>query len=178
MAVKSKLTDHQWVELEERIVKGETYTSVSKEYNISRRAIYDRLNDKIKEAEKVALQMVVAKQSYDSLPMTSKISATTIMERLLVISENLTHAAEFAAKNTYKFSRLANEMLETIDDSKILESSDTLRMVNGLTSMANEASKLPLGLIQANKEQMQRINEPEAEEIKTLEDFYDRRSHS
>jgi hypothetical protein len=44
--------------------------------------------------------------------------------------------------------------------------------------MANEASKLPLGLIQANKEQMQRINEPEAEEIKTLEDFYGRRSHS
>lgn len=178
MAVKSKLTDHQWVELEERIVNGETYISLAKAYNISRRAIYVRLSDKIKKAEKVALQMVVAKQSYDSLPMTSKITATTIMERLLAISENLSHAAEFAAKNTYKFSRLANELLATIDEAKILESSDTLRMVNGLTSMANEASKLPLGLIQTNKEQMQRINEPEAEEIKTLEDFYGRRSHS
>jgi hypothetical protein len=38
--------------------------------------------------------------------------------------------------------------------------------------MANESAKIPLGLIQASKEQMQRINEPDAEQVKTLNDFY------
>jgi hypothetical protein len=36
----------------------------------------------------------------------------------------------------------------------------------------NESSKIPLGLIGASKEQMQKINDPEAEHVKSLDDFY------
>ena len=88
------------------------------------------------------------------------------------ISDHMTSAAEYSAKNAHKFSRLANEHLEKVDSDNLLQNPDSLRMVNGLTSMANEASKIPLGLINASKEQMQKINEPEAENIKSLDDFY------
>ena len=73
---------------------------------------------------------------------------------------------------------MAHEHLNTISPENLEQNPNTLRIVNGLTTMANEASKIPMGLIQANKEQMQRINEPDAEQVKTLDEFYGNSSAS
>lgn len=172
MGAKSKLTPHQWVEIEEKLLNGETQDSVAKEYGVTRRYLAKMIVPKVKAIQDVANQMVEAKKAMDILPVAQRVNAQTLVDRLMSISDHLSYAAEYSAKNAHKFSKLANQHLEQIDSENLLASPDVLRVVNGLTTMANESSKIPLGLISANKEQMQRINEPDAEQVKSLDEFY------
>lgn len=178
MGRKSNLTDHQWAEIEERLLNGESQHKIAQEYDITQRGISKRLGSRIKEIETVALQMVEAKKAFNSLPVSAKVNAQTIIDRLMRISDHISSAAEYSAMNAHKFSQMAHEHLNTISPENLETNPNTLRLVNGLTTMANEASKIPLGLIQANKEQMQRINEPDAEQVKTLDEFYGNSSAS
>ena len=172
MGRKSPLTEHQWAEIEERLLAGESQNQISKDYNVSQRAISKNLSSKVKIVEQVAMQMVEAKKAFDVLPISSRVNAQTLIDRLLNISDHIASAAEYSARNAHKLSRLATDHLESIDSDSLLKDPNTLRVVTGLTNMANEASKIPLGLMSASKEQMQRVNEPEAEQIKTLDEFY------
>lgn len=178
MAGKSKLTDHQWAEIEERLLAGESQSKIAKDYDITQRAISKQMSSRVKTVEIVAHQMVEAKKAFDTLPVSSRVNAQTLIDRLMSISDHMSSAAEYSARNAHKLSRLANEHLDSIDPENLEQTPNALRMVTGLTNMANEASKIPLGLIQANKEQMQRINEPDAEQVKTLDDFYGNSSSS
>lgn len=172
MAGKSKLSPYEWAEVEKCLLDGETQEVVAARFGISRRALTKNMSSRVKAIQDVATQMVDARKALEILPIGSQINAQTLINRLMSISDHMTSAAEYSAKNAHKFSRLANEHLEKVDSDNLLQNPDSLRMVNGLTSMANEASKIPLGLINASKEQMQKINEPEAENIKSLDDFY------
>lgn len=172
MAGKSKLTDHQWAEIEERLLNGESQSQISKDYNITQRAISKQMSSRIKTVEIVAHQMVEAKKAFDTLPVSSRVNAQTLIDRLMSISDHMASAAEYSARNAHKLSKLATDHLDSIDSKKLDQDPNALRMVTGLTNMANEASKIPLGLINASKEQMQKITEPEAENVKTLDDFY------
>lgn len=172
MGRKSPLTNHQWAEIEERLLTGESQSQISKDYNVSQRAISKKLAGKIKIVEAVAFQMVEAKKAFDVLPVGSRVNAQTLIDRLMNISDHITSAAEYSARNACKLSKLATEQLESIDSDSMLIDPNALRIVSGLTTMANEASKIPLGLISASKEQMQKINDPESEYVKSLDDFY------
>ena len=172
MAGKSKLTEYQWAEVEKCLIDGETQEVVSKRFGISRRALAQKMGSRVRAIQDVATQMVDARKTLEVMPIASQINAQTLINRLMNISDHITSAAEYSAKNAHKFSKLANEHLEKVDTDNLLQNPDTLRVVNGLTTMANEASKIPLGLINASKEQMQKITEPEAENIKSLDDFY------
>ena len=172
MAGKSKLTEHQWAEIEERLLAGESQSQISKDYDITQRAISKQMSSRVKTVQIVAHQVVEAKKAFDVLPISSRVNAQTLIDRLLNISDHIASAAEYSARNAHKLSRLATDHLESIDSDSLLKDPNTLRVVTGLTNMANEASKIPLGLMNASKEQMQRVNEPEAEQIKTLDEFY------
>lgn len=176
MARKSKLTEAQWAEIEEKLLAGANQRDVAAEYGMSQRAIGKKLGIRILEIKTVANQMVEAKTAFDNLPIAAKINAQILADRLMNISNHLTSAAELSSMNAHKFSRLSNNFLETLDEKNLMDNPDTLRLISGLTTLANESSKIPLGLIQANKEQMQRLHEPEAEQVKTLNDFYARNS--
>lgn len=178
MAGKSKLTEYQWAEVEKCLLDGETQEVVSKRFGISRRALAGKMGSRVKAIQDVATQMVDARKTLEVMPIASQINAQTLINRLMNISDHMTSAAEYSARNAHKLSRLATDHLESVDSDTLLNDPNTLRVVTGLTTMANEASKIPLGLINASKEQMQRINEPEAENIKTLDDFYGNSSSS
>ena len=45
-----------------------------------------------------------------------------------------------------------------------------LKAVAGLQEMANEASKVPLGLLSANKDQMQKITNPQNSDLREMTD--------
>lgn len=178
MGAKSKLTPHQWVEIEEKLLNGESQDSVAKEYGVTRRYLAKTIVPKVRSIQEVANKVVEAKKAMDVLPVAARVNAQTLIDRLMAISDHLSSAAEYSARNAHKFSQLANQQLEQIDPENVLQKPDVLRVVNGLTTMANESAKIPLGLIQASKEQMQRINEPDAEQVKTLNDFYSDQSDS
>jgi hypothetical protein len=178
MAGKSKLTPHQWAEIEERLLAGESQSQISKDYNVTQRAISKQMSARVKTVEIVAHQMVEAKKAFDTLPISSRVNAQTLIDRLMSISDHMSSAAEYSARNAHKLSRLANKHLDSVDPEAIGENPNVLRVVTGLTNMANEASKIPLGLISANKEQMQRISDPESEQVKTLDEFYGNSSTS
>ena len=172
MAGKSKLTDYQWAEVEKCLIDGETQEAVATKFGISRRALAQKMGSRVRAIQDVATQMVDARKALEVMPIVSQINAQTLINRLMNISDHMASAAEYSARNAHKLSRLATDHLESVDSAYLLKDPNTLRVVTGLTNMANEASKIPLGLMNASKEQMQRINEPEAEQIKTLDEFY------
>jgi hypothetical protein len=71
---------------------------------------------------------------------------------------------------------LANAQAATIGEEGE-NNTESLRVVAALTKVANEAAATGLGLLNANKEQVARLSEPEAEQVKTLDDFYNRSSN-
>ena len=176
MDKRKKLTPPQWYEIEQRVLNGESQRALAKEFGMSSRGLNKGVGEKVKKIAQAATKLADAQKALNSLPISGKISAQTLAEKLLSITDNLSSAAEVSARTAYRLSKLANEKVQNITSDNLEEEAGNLRMVNGLTNMANEASKIPLGLLQTNKEQVQRLNEPEQEKVKTLDDFYARRT--
>ena len=176
MDKREKLTPPQWYEIEQRVLNGESQRALAKEFGLSSRGLNKRVGEKVKKIAQAATKIAEAQIAVNSLSISGKISAQTLAEKLMSITYNLSSAAEVSARTAHRLSKLANEKVQNITSDNLEEEAGNLRMVNGLTNMANEASKIPLGLLQTNKEQVQRLNEPEQEKVKTLDDFYARRT--
>ena len=176
MDKREKLTPPQWYEIEQRVLNGESQRALAKEFGLSSRGLNKRVGEKVKKIAQAATKIAEAQIAVNSLSISGKISAQTLAEKLMSITDNLSSAAEVSARTAHRLSKLANEKVQNITSANLEEEAGNLRMVNGLTNMANEASKIPLGLLQSNKEQVQRLNEPEQEKVKTLDDFYARRT--
>jgi len=176
MDKREKLTPPQWYEIEQRVLNGESQRALAKEFGLSSRGLNKRIGEKVKKIAQAATKIAEAQIAVNSLSISGKISAQTLAEKLMSITDNLSSAAEVSARTAHRLSKLANEKVQNITSDNLEEEAGNLRMVNGLTNMANEASKIPLGLLQSNKEQVQRLNEPEQEKVKTLDDFYARRT--
>jgi len=176
MDKREKLTPPQWYEIEQRVLNGESQRALAKEFGLSSRGLNKRVGEKVKKIAQAATKIAEAQIAVNSLSISGKISAQTLAEKLMSITDNLSSAAEVSARTAHRLSKLANEKVQNITSDNLEEEAGNLRMVNGLTNMANEASKIPLGLLQSNKEQVQRLNEPEQEKVKTLDDFYARRT--
>ncbi len=167
---KSKLTEAQWEDIAKRILEGkESNRTIAKEYGISPAAITQRFSKQVEEIKTVANQLV-------ALPKFAERLTINLADRLRNISEHLASAAEMGAINANKLSTLANDQINMVDSKNLENGSVALKMASALTDMANESSKIPLGLLNSNKEQVQRLNEPEAEKVKTLNEFYGRSS--
>jgi hypothetical protein len=171
-----KLSPAQLFEIEQRVLDGESQRALAKEFGMSSRGLNKAVGENVKKIAKTAVKLAEAQTALNSLPVSGKISAQTLAEKLMSITDNISSAAETSARTAYRLSKLAHEKVQTINLENLEDEAQNLRMVNGLTNMANEASKIPLGLLQSNKEQVQRLSEPEQEKVKTLDDFYARRT--
>lgn len=174
MARPSKLTENQWAEIEKRMLKGEKASALAKEFKIDRAAITRRISPSVTNIKVVANQLLDADVALKSLTIPQQIATITLFDELKAMSANLASAGKLGAINANRLSELAHEQISSINNESIANGTGfiALKTAQGLTEMANEASKIPLGLLNANKEQVQRINEPEAETVKGLNDFY------
>ncbi|MDE2107466.1 MAG: Hin recombinase [Patescibacteria group bacterium] len=168
MGRKSKLTESQWVEIERRVIAGETYRALAKEFGVGWSTIGKRVSAQTKEIKAVAEQIVSTERRIMALPIGAQITAQNLAAKLRAISDNLASAAHYGAMTAHRLSGLAHGQLDKIDDASPLQSADTLKGVAVLTKMANEASTIPLNLLAANKEAVKDLGTP-----KKLEEMTD-----
>jgi len=172
MARPSKLTDKQWEEIKSRMLKGEKAADLSREYGVSKTSISERLSERIRTMKSVSNQLVTAEQNLKALPVSEQVTVLNFVDDLKAISTNLASAGKFGAINANQLSRLANQQLNTVNEENLLtgEGMVALKTVSALQDMANEASKVPLGLLNANKEQVQKFTSTEDSNLREMTD--------
>lgn len=154
MGRKSVLTDKQWQQVGERLLKGETARSLAREFGVSEAAIRKRFGTQTKQIKDVANQLVAAETAFAALPISAQISARTLADELKEISMHLAGAARFGAATAHRLSGIANAQVARIDDADPLgaESLESLKGISALTRLANESSTIAVNLLSANKE--------------------------
>ena len=146
----SKLSDHQWQQVRDRLLVGETTSALAREFGIDEAAIRKRfgsrasLNAQRTDVRAAAMALAVLAPEHRS-------AAITLGERLANVSTNLASAAELGSATAHRLHALANAAAAKIDDADPVPGVDPVRAVAALTATANAASSLPLGLLSANR---------------------------
>ena len=169
MGRTSKLSPDKWNEIQRRVLEGEKIRPLAREYGIAESAVREKISVQTSQIKTVAHQIVSTEKALAALPINAQINAQSLASKLRAISDNLANAAHYSAMNAHKLSKLANAQLANIEEDPT-EDWENLKGISVLTSMANEASKIPMGLLNANKEQMQKLEDTSASGLKELSD--------
>lgn len=167
MARPSKLSPAQWAEVDKRRLEGESRRSLAREFGISEAAIREReeKHGRVETVQKVAAKIVDAEASLAALPVAAQVSAHNLAAKLRNISASLASAAELGAATAHRLQALANTEVAKVDDAQPMQSLENLRNVGVLAKLANDSAAIALNLVAANKDQVQRINNPQEAEV-------------
>lgn len=173
MGRKSALTEKQWQVIGQRLLKGEAGRVLAREFGVSEAAIRKRFGTQTKQIKDVANQLVAAETAFSALPIGAQISARTLADELKEISMHLAGAARYGAATAHRLSGIAHNKAAEIDDAKPLddESLKTLKGISVLTQMANQSAEIGIGLIRANKDKIDQLNNPETDSAQLLKDI-------
>lgn len=173
MGRTSKLTEKQWESIGKRLLDGESARSLAREFGVSEAAIRKRFGAQVGKIKSVANQLVAAETAFKSLPISAQISARTLADRLMSISNHLAGAAEYGAATAHRLSGIAHNKVAEIDDASPLDeqSLESLKGIAVLTKMANASSEIGLNLLRANKEAIEQLSKPEADNATFLRDI-------
>ncbi len=166
MGRKSKLTEEQWEDIKQRILKGELAAALAKEYGVDRAAISRRLSENIATVKTVANQILATESALRSLPIAQQINAINLADQLRSISGHLAGAANYGAATAHRLSGIAHGKVALIDDASPLDeqSVESLKGIAVLTKMANDSSLIGLNLLKANKEAIDDLNRRDVDE--------------
>ena len=159
MGRPSKLTDAQWQEIGKRLLAGESVRKLAKEFGVSPSSVQERFSERNKEIKKVADQLSKAEMALSVLPVSAQISARSLADELKSVSQHLAGAARFGAMTAHRLSSMAHLESDKIDDTAPLANIEALKTISAFTKMANESSIIGLGLLKANHETVERLNE-------------------
>jgi hypothetical protein len=154
MGRRSSLTERQWQDIGQRLLRGEAGRVLAREYGISEAAIRKRFGAQNKEIKDVANQLVAAETAFARLPIGAQISARTLADELKEISMHLAGAARYGAATAHRLSGIAHAKVAEIDDAAPLDdkSLTALKGIAALTQLSNQAAETGLNLLKANKD--------------------------
>lgn len=157
----------QWLEIEARHLAGETVIELAKEYKVSREAVYRRLGNgnsggrgvrKVARTRHLASTLATVENAIAKLPIVEQVMVRNLADYLKSISRNLASAAELGAKSANHLSYMAHENVSQIHpDADPKDNNGLLASAMLLTSGANEAAKIGLNLLSANKDRVSDI---------------------
>ncbi len=167
MGRPSILTEKQWAAISKRLLDGEAGRVLAREFGVSEAAIRKRFGAQNKEIKDVANQLVAAESAFKALPIGAQISARTLADRLISISDHLCGAAEYGAMTAHRLSGIAQSKALEIDDAAPLteDSLESLKGIAVLTRMANASSEIGVNLLRANKEAIDEMSKPPVDQI-------------
>jgi hypothetical protein len=176
MGRPSKLTDAQWDEIRKRLLAGEKAADLSREYGVSKTRISERVSKRVENIKTVANQIVATEVSLRALPVSEQNDALSLADDLKSISKHLAGAGRYGAATAHRLSGIAHMKVAEIDDAAPLteDSLSALKGIAVLTKMANESSEIGLNLLRANKEAVDRLNEPESDRETLLREIAER----
>jgi hypothetical protein len=160
MGRPAKLTPEQLVQIEQRLLAGESAEKLGAEYGVSGAAIRKRfgsqliVGSKSSKVHAAAQQMIEARAAIQALPPAHRSVALSLAD----LSETVLRTAEIGSRTAYRLTTLANSQATKIDDVDPTEegsaSLNALKSVVMLTKAANESSVLTSNLLAANKDRM------------------------
>lgn len=185
MGRKSSLTPEQWAEIERRhLVDGESINSLAAEYGVNESSIRRKIKPnkaELPNGEKPLQVLAQEKVEVDAasrriaeqiaeLPISRQKIVTDLAAKLTNISGHLASAAEYGAATAHRLAGIAHSKAAEIDDAQPLndESIGTLKGIAALTRLANDASEIGVNLLRANKEEIERINNPVTGKINSI----------
>jgi len=154
MGRKSKLTDAQWDQIQKRLLAGELPADLAREFKIDRAAITRRFSQQLNTVKSVAKQIVSAEEALYDLPVAQQLITISLANDLRAISRHLAGAGVKGAATAHRISAMAHAQTEFLDDTDTTGETNVpiLKSINMLTSVANDAAKIGLNLLAANKE--------------------------
>lgn len=163
MGRKSSLTDKQWEQIGKRLLSGESTSALAREYGVSKSTISGRFSERTERVKATAGLLVKAEVAFGSLGISEQISARSLADELKSISGHLASAANYGAATAHRLSGIAHSKVAEIDDAAPLteDSLESLKGIAVLTRMANASSEIGVNLLRANKEAIDKINNPE-----------------
>lgn len=153
MGRKSKLSEKQWAEIQRRLLNGEKTRALAKEFGIAESSLRGKIAAETAQIKVVANQIVATERAVSALPISAQITAHNLASRIRAITNNMAEAAALSSATAVRLTSLANSEAAKIDDADPMNSS-ALAAVNELTMVANNASKITLGLLTATKGQL------------------------
>lgn len=168
---KSKLSEVQWKDVEQRMLAGESVRAIAKSYGVSETAIRLRKSSQVKDIKTVANQILATEIAFKALPIASQISAHNLADDLRAISTHLAGAGKYGAATAHRLSGIAHCKVQEIDDAAPLDA-DSLEALKGvavLTKLANDSSQIGLNLLAANKDMLAESLRPKAKEVSAFE---------
>lgn len=161
MGRPSKLTEKQWAEIQQRLLKGEKAADLSREFGVSKTRISERFSERTGTIRNVAEQLVSAEGALRALPVSEQVQALNLADELRAISMHLAGAAKYSAATAHRLSGIAHAKVQEIDDAAPLndDSREALKDVAVLTKIANDAAVIPTALLSANKEIAKELNQ-------------------
>jgi predicted DNA-binding protein YlxM (UPF0122 family) len=172
MAAIPKISEKQKKEIAARYELGESMRKIALSYNVTEGAIRKLVGTHIKPLKAVAKQLATAELAMESFSIGTQVKIRTMTDTLKGITEHISSAAEYSARNAHRLSVIANGQIDKIDEVDPMLTEDAMRSVAALTKMANEASQIPINLLNASKEQLKTINLPDDVKALTLDEFY------
>ena len=167
MGRPSKLTPAQWAEVERRLVDGEGVRDLAREFGVAHSQITRRFSHQPHQTVRnVAEKLASAQDALAALPTRQQHLAVSLADKLRNISASLACAAELGAATAHRLQALANSEVAKVDDAEPLTSLENLRGVGVLTKLANDSAATALNLLAANRETVQKLNAPPADEEK------------
>lgn len=156
------------------MLAGEKNRRLADEFGITEAAIRKRFGAQAKQIKAVANQLVEAEQNFRALPVSAQIQTKELFHSLLEVSNHLLGAAKFGASTAHRLAGIANAKVAEIPDGELdAPAIKSLQEIAVLTKTANEASTIGINLIKANKEAVDEMSKPPADnKVKTLSDFY------
>lgn len=161
MGRPSKLTEKQWAEIQQRLLKGEKAADLAREFKVSKTRISERFSERTGTIRNVAEQLVSAEGALRALPVSEQVQALNLADELRAISMHLAGAAKFGAATAHRLNGIAHAKVQEIDDAAPLsaESLESLKGIAVLTKIANDSATIGLNLLAANKEAIKEMNQ-------------------
>lgn len=161
----SKLTQEQWLVIESRYSSGESARALSREYGVDEAAIRRKFRRDGPQVREAAEKLAIGQSAIIALPVALQPVAISLAEKLRNVSRSLADAAEHGAKTAAAVHRIANQQvgkivqrLDADPDANPMDSQEELQAVAGLTRIGNDAAKLGIDLIGANKDEAKAAN--------------------
>lgn len=152
MARPSRLTDDQCAQIKKRLLAGESYGKLAKEFGVSKATLVTRFSDRLLTVKTVANQLVAADDALNNLPVNDQSDALELFKGLREISRHAIGAGNFGMAIAHRLSGIASGIVERVDDANPLKSLEDLKAVMLMGRIANEHAHIGLNLLAANKE--------------------------
>lgn len=152
MGRPSKLSEVQWEQIGKRLMNKESLSSLAREYKISVPVLSSRFSKKLLIVRDVAQRLVDVDAAVAALAPSDRTLAYSLADDLRAVSSHLATAAKFGSMTAQRLSVIAHAQTDQLDETAdISKNIAVLHSVGAFTATANEAAKIGLNLLAANK---------------------------